>query len=394
MKVIVGLSGGVDSAVTAHLLLEQGYNVEALFMKNWDEDDGTDFCTAKEDLAQAQAVSDHLGIKLHHANFASEYWDNVFEYFLAEYKACRTPNPDILCNKEIKFKVFASYAHQLGADAIATGHYARILKPDLCPSKSLPLWDKEPPSQLLATGLDPQKDQSYFLHALTTDQLSKSLFPLGEMQKSAVRSLAKQLGLPNHDRKDSTGICFIGERRFKAFLERFFPHNPGPILSLSGEELGVHQGLAYYTIGQRQGLGIGGKKTHGEAPWYVAKKEMATNALIIVQGTDHPALFAQGLKAEQPHWIHPLTALEPGRWVQCQAKIRYRQQAQSCRFRLIDTADGGALEVAFETPQRAVTPGQFIVFYLESFCLGGACITEPLAHLSQITTQQQVSHPC
>ena len=258
--VIVGMSGGVDSSVAALLLLEQGYRVEGLFMKNWEEDDGTEYCTAREDLADAQAVADTLGIRLHSANFAAEYWDRVFEHFLAEYRAGRTPNPDILCNREIKFKAFLEYALVLGADLIATGHYCRRGSID--------------GKAALLKGLDPNKDQSYFLHAVGHRELERSLFPLGEMEKPAVRELAARRGLQTHDKKDSTGICFIGERRFKDFLQRYLPAQPGPIRDMKGNDLGEHQGLMYHTIGQRQGLGIGGQVGREGTPWYVADKDL------------------------------------------------------------------------------------------------------------------------
>lgn len=380
-KVIVGLSGGVDSAVAAHLLIEQGYQVEGLFMKNWDEDDGTAYCTAKQDYADAQQVADHLGIRLHSANFAAEYWDNVFEYFLKEYQACRTPNPDILCNREIKFKVFLEYAQQLGADFIATGHYARLLNPAQTHSHLNPYWSEGTPKTGLYQGRDPNKDQSYFLHALTTAQLEKSLFPLGELPKTEVRALAKQLGLHNHNRKDSTGICFIGERRFQTFLARYCPKTPGAIVTPTGDILGEHEGLAYYTIGQRQGLGIGGHKTYGDAPWYVVGKDQPSNQLIVAQGTNHPALYAPALTAETPHWIHPMRLADQSAghttWLRCEAKIRYRQASQACQIRLLDPEQPeSGLSVLFDEPQRAITPGQFVVFYQGSYCLGGAQIAK------------------
>jgi tRNA-specific 2-thiouridylase len=388
MKVIVGLSGGVDSAVAAHLLIEQDYQVEGLFMKNWDEDDGTEYCTAKEDLADAQRVADHLGIKLHTANFAAEYWDNVFEYFLKEYVACRTPNPDILCNREIKFKVFLDYAKQLGADKIATGHYARRLNPKKLHPELTPYWSDQGPETGLFQGKDPNKDQSYFLHALTTAQLSQSLFPLGDLAKPEVRARARDLGLHNHNRKDSTGICFIGERRFQEFLARYCPKNPGPIKTLDGTIIAEHDGLSYYTIGQRQGLGIGGQKKYSDEPWFVVEKQPQTNTLVVAQGSNHPALFAPTLVTETPHWIHPI--LIPGTSkslgtqhthaanrsvIRCEAKIRYRQDSQSCHISLQDPQNPEAgLKVRFDKPQRAVTPGQFAVFYHNQYCLGGAQI--------------------
>ena len=311
-KIMVGMSGGVDSSVAALLLQEQGYHVEGLFMKNWEEDDGTEYCTAREDLADAQAVADKLDIPLHGANFAAEYWDNVFAHFLAEYRAGRTPNPDILCNREIKFKAFLEYALQLGADRIATGHYARTAFPE----------DRA----CLLKGLDGNKDQSYFLHAVGHAELERSLFPLGEMDKTEVRRIAGQYGLITHDKKDSTGICFIGERRFKDFLQQYLPAQPGDIRSLDGELLGQHQGLMYHTIGQRQGLGIGGKADHGSEPWYVVDKNLDSNELLVTQGNQHPALFKSSLTISQMHWI---AGQEPSLPLACAAKTRYRQADQN-----------------------------------------------------------------
>ena len=288
-KVIVGMSGGVDSSVAALILKQQGFQVEGLFMKNWEEDDGTEYCTAKEDFADACAVAEKLGITLHSANFAAEYWDNVFEHFLAEYQAGRTPNPDILCNREIKFRAFLDYALLLGADYIATGHYARRGEGD--------------GRATLCKGLDDNKDQSYFLHAVSYRELEKTLFPLGEIAKPEVRAIAGLHGLATAKKKDSTGICFIGERRFKDFLQQYLPACPGEIYSLDGECLGRHQGLMYHTIGQRQGLGIGGLANHDDAPWYVVDKDLAANRLLVVQGNDHPALFKATLYTGEVHWV-------------------------------------------------------------------------------------------
>lgn len=352
-RVIVGMSGGVDSSVSALLLQQQGFQVEGLFMKNWEEDDGTEYCTAKEDLADAQAVCDKLGIKLHTANFASEYWDNVFEHFLEEYKAGRTPNPDILCNREIKFKAFLDYALMLGADLIATGHYVRRRD--------------ENEQTLLLKGLDPNKDQSYFLHAVAGEQLAKSLFPVGEMEKPAVRELAEKHGLITARKKDSTGICFIGERRFSDFLKQYLPAQPGNIETIAGEIIGKHNGLMYHTIGQRQGLGIGGLKNATEDPWYVMAKDLARNVLIIGQGNDNPCLFANSLTCKEIYWVNPINLDTP---LTLTAKVRYRQADQACTIKKTDTG----YQIVFNEPQRAVTPGQSVVLYQQDICLGGGVI--------------------
>jgi tRNA-specific 2-thiouridylase len=354
-KVIVGMSGGVDSSVSALLLLQQGYDVEGLFMKNWDEDDGTEYCTAQQDLSDAEKVCKTLGIPLHSANFAAEYWDNVFEYFLDEYRVGRTPNPDILCNREIKFKVFLEYAELLGADFIATGHYVRK--------------HTENGHTLLRKGLDNNKDQSYFLHAVEAAALNKTLFPVGELEKTEVRRLAAEHGLITYNKKDSTGICFIGERRFKDFLEQYIPAQPGPIKTPDGTQLGEHQGLMFYTLGQREGLGIGGVKTADEAPWYVVAKDVPNNTLIVAQGNNHPLLFSMELNVSQLHWINPRPA---GSEFSCMAKIRYRQSDQACRIKLSD--NGTACTVTFDEPQRAATPGQSLVMYQDDICLGGGVI--------------------
>jgi len=352
---MVGMSGGVDSSVSALLLQQQGYAVEGLFMKNWDEDDGTEYCTAKKDLADAQQVCDKLGIKLHMANFASEYWDNVFEHFLAEYKAGRTPNPDVLCNKEIKFKVFLKYAEMLGADLIATGHYVRKR-------------EVNGQTQLLK-GLDHQKDQSYFLCAVSEKEIARCLFPVGELEKSRVREIAAQHDLITHNKKDSTGICFIGERRFKDFLETYVPAKPGNIETLDGKIIGQHDGLMYHTLGQRQGLRIGGVAGASEAPWYVAAKNMRRNVLQVVQGEEDPALYSRGLEASQLNWISGTAPVDSP--LHIKAKCRYRQEDQDCCL----TIDHGLqCQVSFIHPQRSVTPGQYIVFYDGEQCLGGAVI--------------------
>lgn len=356
-KVIVGMSGGVDSSVSAYLLQQQGYQVAGLFMKNWEEDDNEEYCSAATDLADAQAVCDKLGIELHTVNFAAEYWDNVFELFLAEYKAGRTPNPDILCNKEIKFKAFLEFAAEdLGADYIATGHYVRRR-------------DIDGTTQLLR-GVDINKDQSYFLYTLSHEQVAQSLFPVGELEKPEVRKIAEQLDLATAKKKDSTGICFIGERKFRDFLGRYLPAQPGKIMTVDGEEIGQHQGLMYHTLGQRKGLGIGGTKDGGEDPWYVVEKDLENNVLLVAQGHDHPSLYSQGLIAQQLHWVDRKTVTEPFR---CVVKTRYRQPDIACTVTPIDDE---RIEVRFDEPVAAVTPGQSAVFYIDEVCLGGGVIEQ------------------
>ena len=369
-RIVVGLSGGVDSAVTAWLLKRQGHEVVAVFMKNWEDDDDSEFCSANIDFVDAAAVADVIGIEIEHVNFAADYKDRVFADFLREYQAGRTPNPDVLCNAEIKFKAFLDHAMRLGADKIATGHYARVR-----PSGA---------AFELLKGLDPAKDQSYFLHRLNQAQLSKTLFPIGELAKTEVRRIAAEIGLPNAKKKDSTGICFIGERPFREFLNRYLSHAPGPMKDERGRTLGQHVGLSFYTLGQRQGLGIGGVKPRASAgravddsvpyaagdhaPWFVAGKDIASNTLRVVQGHDHPLLKSSALCFDDASWVAG-RAPAPG---QLAAKARYRQNDASCEFAAL--ADGAGFELRFEQPQWAVTPGQSAVLYDDEVCLGGGVI--------------------
>ena len=361
-KVIVGMSGGVDSSVSAHLLIEQGYQVEGLFMKNWEEDDTDEYCAATEDLKDAQQVCDKLGIKLHTINFATEYWDNVFEYFLAEYKAGRTPNPDIMCNKEIKFKAFLEFAcEDLGADYIATGHY--VQREFITDENGNGQW-------AMLRGLDSNKDQSYFLYTLSDEQVGRTLFPVGNIEKPEVRAIAEKADLVTANKKDSTGICFIGERKFKDFLGQYLPAQPGKIESAEGEVIGEHDGLMYHTLGQRKGLRIGGLANAGEAPWYVVEKDLLRNVLIVGQGHDHPCLFSKGLIGNQLHLVNRKTLDKP---ISCTVKTRYRQEDVPCTLTPMNKEDG-TYQVMFNEQQSSVTPGQSVVFYQDNVCLGGGII--------------------
>jgi tRNA-specific 2-thiouridylase len=347
------MSGGVDSSVAALLLREQGYDVHGLYMQNWDEEDG--YCSAADDFQEARAAAGLIGIPLHRVSFAAEYRARVFEHFLAEHRAGRTPNPDVLCNREIKFGSFLAYARRLGAARIATGHYARVAHDSAGVAH-------------LYQGCDRAKDQSYFLHAVPQEALAQTLFPLGELPKSEVRARARAAGLANHDRRDSTGICFIGERPFRAFLANFLPEQPGPIRTPEGETVGEHRGLAYYTLGQRQGLGLGGRRAGPDAPWFVVGKDLARNLLWVAQGDDHPWLWSDALCAVDMHWIAAAPARLP---LRCAARVRYRQPRQSCTVTAIDAR---RFEVRFDEPQRAVTPGQYVVLYDGEECLGGGVI--------------------
>ncbi len=363
MKIIVGLSGGVDSSVAALLLKQQGHNVAGLFMKNWEEDDKDGICAASKDLEDAQNVATKLGIKLHQVNFASEYWDEVFNDFIAEHKRGRTPNPDIFCNQRIKFKFFLDYALSLGADKIATGHYANI-------------YQYKSGQYQLKTASDINKDQSYFLARLNQYQLSKSLFPLANLTKNKVRNIAKENSLITADKKDSTGICFIGKKNFNSFLIGYIKPKPGNIVDENGNIIKQHQGLAFYTIGQRQGLGIGGGFGDGSgSPWFVADKNVKTNELVVVQG-EHHLLYNKNLIANKTHWISKAPTLP----ISCFAKIRYRQSAQACQISSKDQQ----LIVEFYNHQRAITPGQFVVFYTNDVCLGSAVINQVLPSNSDI----------
>jgi len=353
-RIVVGMSGGVDSAVAALLLKREGYDVVGLFMKNWEDDDDDEYCSTREDLIDAAAAADVIGIDLESVNFSAEYKDRVFAEFLREYQAGRTPNPDVLCNAEIKFKAFLDHAIDLGATRIATGHYARLFQKN-------GLYE-------LHRGADPAKDQSYFLHRLTQAQLSKVIFPIGNQMKGEVRRVAQAAALPNHAKKDSTGICFIGERPFREFLNRYLPRDPGPIKDSSGKTIGQHIGLAFYTIGQRKGIGIGGTSGGAGEAWYVADKDMASNSLVVVQGHDHPLLLKRLLRAQDASWV----AGAPAPGSTHSAKTRYRQADSPC---IVTRSEEDEIAVEFAQPQWAVTPGQSVVLYDGAVCLGGAVIS-------------------
>lgn len=352
-KIVVGLSGGVDSAVTAWLLKEQGHEVTGVFMQNWANESEDSYCTAEQDLTDARTVADQIGIPLYTVNFADDYWSRVFQHCLDEFALGRTPNPDIWCNREIKFSVFLEHTKKLNADKLATGHYARITGH---------------PVHKLEKATDPNKDQSYFLHTLGQRQLEHSLFPLGNLLKTEVRKIAQKNRFINASKKDSTGICFIGERRFKSFLSEFLLAQPGEIQTPEGKTIGRHDGVMFYTIGQRQGLNIGGVAGFDEKPWYVLAKDLKHNILIAGQGHDHPMLYRQKLDADKLHWVAGISPKLP---LNCSAKTRYRQQDQLCT---ITSANHDCVTVEFETPQRAITPGQSVVFYQEDSCLGGGTI--------------------
>ena len=352
-SIVLGLSGGVDSAVAAVLLKEAGARVQALHMTNWEDDDG--YCTAAEDLQDARQVSEQLDIPLHHVNFSREYRDRVFAHFLDEYRAGRTPNPDVLCNREIKFGVFRHYAKRLGGELLATGHYARTATTD--------------GSAALLKGVDTEKDQSYFLHAVDASSLAETVFPLGTLLKEEVRRIAHDRGLRVHDKKDSTGICFIGERPFRDFLETYIPAQPGPMRTTTGREIGTHAGLMFYTLGQRQGLGIGGRNDASELPWYVVDKNLADNALIVDQG-ESPWLYSNCVRVSAMRWISGAPA-RLGDGLCASVKVRYRQDDQRATIR---PADDKIVEIDFERPQRAVAPGQYAVIYDGDLCLGGGVI--------------------
>ena len=369
-RVVVGMSGGVDSSVAAWLLKAQGYDVVGLFMKNWEDDDTDEYCTSREDLVDAAAVADVIGIELEAVNFAAEYRERVFAHFLHDYAAGRTPNPDVLCNSEIKFRAFLDHAVSLGADRIATGHYARVRRASGTDRTEL------------VKAVDRSKDQTYFLHRLTQAQLAPAVFPLGEMMKRDVRALAQRERIPTYAKRDSTGICFIGERPFRDFLARYLPRTPGAIVTAEGAPVGRHDGLAYYTMGQRQGLGIGGTRDRTDAPWFVAGKDLARNALVAVQGHDHPLLYRRDVRAGDLHWI---AGEAPGLPARFGAKTRYRMPDAPCS---VSATGDGAVDTRFDVPQWAPTPGQYLVFYDGDVCLGGGVIDVPPKKPSDETSER------
>ena len=374
-RVVIGMSGGVDSSVAAWLLKEQGYEVIGLFMKNWEDDDDDEYCSTRQDWLDAVSVADVLGIDIEAVNFAAEYKDRVFAEFLREYQAGRTPNPDVLCNAEIKFKAFLDHALRLGAESIATGHYARVRRVEATASDHAPDAADQPARFELLKAVDASKDQSYFLHRLNQAQLSKTLFPLGAMHKTEIREIATRLGLPNAAKKDSTGICFIGERPFREFLNRYLSYQPGPMKTADGTLVGEHVGLSFYTLGQRKGIGLGGVKSHqtaagDSAPWYVARKDIATNTLYIVQGHDHPWLLSSTLTADQISWVSGAPPA-PGT-AALSAKTRYRQADIDCTQAPVGD---DRFSLSFSVPQWAVTPGQSAVLYQGDVCLGGGIIS-------------------
>ncbi|MGH8226401.1 MAG: tRNA 2-thiouridine(34) synthase MnmA [Steroidobacteraceae bacterium] len=365
-RVIVGLSGGVDSAVAALLLKEQGFDVQGLHMSNWEDDDG--YCTASRDYQDARAVARALGIPLHRVSFAAEYRARVFDRFLAQLRAGRTPNPDVLCNREVKFGVALGYARRLGGQFLATGHYARLVR--------------EPGQVQLHAARDRAKDQTYFLHAIEREDLGQALMPLADLLKGEVRERARSAGLPVHDKPDSTGICFIGERPFREFLARYLPSEPGPIETPSGERLGTHLGIAFYTLGQRSGLTLGGRRGAAAQPWYVVAKDSARNALIVVQGRDHPALRQRALETERVHWLaDPIESPQ-----RCAVKVRHRQEAQPA---LLEPLASGCVRIRFDEPQRSVTPGQYAVIYQDTRCLGGGVIERGSADIISSSAEDE-----
>ena len=367
LRVVLGLSGGVDSSVAAWLLKRAGHEVVGVFMKNWENDDTDEYCTSRQDLVDAAAVTDLVGIDIEAVNFARDYRERVFEHFLREYRAGRTPNPDVLCNNEIKFKAFLEHARALGADAIATGHYARLRR--------------DGGSAELLRAVDATKDQTYFLHQLTQEQLAPAMFPVGELTKRTVRSIAREQGIPTFAKKDSTGICFIGERPFRDFLAKYLPRDPGPIVTPEGKVIGKHHGLAYHTLGQRQGLGVGGTRGGSDEPWFVADKDVSSNALVVVQGHADPRLYAHTIELEAMHWI---AGCAPALESEMTAKTRYRMADATCR---VESIGADRWRASFEVAQWAPTPGQYLVVYDGEVCLGGGVIASARRDASPLTAQ-------